>query len=78
MTNLEKLLKSKIARSVTSRMESSSKAKVFYIDIFRGDVKSYEGWKSLEGKVRGFDVENEIAKRYLRKVVWSFNRWVYA
>ena len=78
MTNLEKLLKSKIARSVTSRTESSSEVEVFYIDIFRGEVKSYEGWKALEGKVRGFDVKNEIAKRYLRKVVWSFNRWVYA
>lgn len=75
MTNLEKLLKSKIARSATYR---SSEDEAFYIDIFRGEVKSYEGWKALEGKVRGFDVKNEIAKRYLRKVVWSFNRWVYA
>ena len=75
---VEKLLKTKFARSGTACVESSSEEEVFYIDIFRGSVNSYEEWKALEGKVRGFDVEIGIAKRYLRKVVWRFNRWVYA
>ena len=74
---VEKILKTKFARSATSCVESSSEEEVFYIDIFRGSVKSYDEWKALEGKIRGFDVELGIAKRYLRKVVWRFNRWVY-
>lgn len=76
MTNLETILKAKINRSATIRLNTQNTDDVFYIDIFRGEVRTYAGWRKLEGKVKGFDVKREIEKRYLRKVVWKFDRWV--
>lgn len=49
----------------------------YFMSIISGEVYTYAEWLDVDKRIPSFNLNKQIEKGYLRRVVWNFNRWIY-